>query len=83
MPSCGARRCTRLERGALVDRGANKHFTSSSTGRVKLRRGKVPYSQKGKILHSLILSKYFFFSQFCPYLFLSRSFLLIFILSSF
>ena len=48
-----------------------------------MRRGKVPYSKKGKILHSLILSKYFFFSQFCPYLFLSRSFLLIFILSSF
>ena len=35
MPSCGARHCARLERGALVDRGANKHFTSSSTGRVK------------------------------------------------
>ena len=30
------------------------------------------YSKKGKILHSLNLSKYFFLNQFCPYLFLSR-----------
>ena len=50
---------------------------------ITMRRGKVPYSQKGKILHSLNLSKYFFFSQFCPYLFLSRSFLFSLIFSEF
>ena len=38
-------------------------FSSLKTTFLKhyLRRGKVPYSKKGKILHSLILSKYFFF----------------------
>ena len=48
-----------------------------------MRRGKVPYSQKGKILHSLNLSKYFFLNQFCPFLFLSRSFLFSLIFSEF
>ena len=48
-----------------------------------MRRGKVPYSQKGKILHSLILSNFFFFHQFCPYLSLSRSFLFSLIISEF
>lgn len=53
------------------------------TLKYQMRRGKVPYSKKGKILHSLNLSKYFFLNQFCPYLFLSRSFLFSLIISEF
>ena len=36
------------------------------TLKYQMRRGKVPYSKKGKILHSLNLSKYFFFFSILP-----------------